>query len=295
MTKELVIISGKGGTGKTCITASFGYLSTSRVMADCDVDAADLHIILQPLIEEKQEFRGGEKAVIDPYRCVKCGLCSEVCRYEAIKENLTVDGFSCEGCSVCYHVCPEQAITMEESLNGYWFVSESRFGPMVHAALLPGEENSGKLVALVRNQAKTLAKRLDKNLVLVDGAPGVGCPVISSITGADHVMVVTEPSLSGLHDMQRAISLVKTFNIPITAVINKFDINTDVSGKIEHWLDQNSVNLGGKIPYDPNVIRSMVRKKTVVESGSGPANDSIRQLWDYVSNHALKLEGSHGA
>lgn len=295
MTKELVIISGKGGTGKTCITASFGYLSTSKVMADCDVDAADLHIILQPRIEEKHEFRGGEKASINPFRCIKCGLCSEVCRYEAITENLTVDGFSCEGCAVCYHVCPEQAITMEESLNGHWFVSESRFGPMVHAALLPGEENSGKLVALVRNQANALAKRLSKDLVVVDGAPGVGCPVISSITGADHVMVVTEPTLSGLHDMQRAISLVKNFNINITAVINKFDINIDVSNKIEQWLDQNSVNLGGKIPYDPNVIKSMVMKKTVVESGNGPANDSVRQLWDYMWNDALRMGASHGA
>ncbi len=294
MTKELVIISGKGGTGKTCITASFGYLSKSKVMADCDVDAADLHIILQPRIEEEQEFRGGEKAVIDPYKCVKCGLCVEVCRYEAITEDLTVDGFSCEGCSVCYHVCPEQAITMEESLNGHWFVSQSRFGPMVHAALLPGEENSGKLVALVRNQAKALAKRLAKELVVVDGAPGIGCPVISSITGADHVMVVTEPSLSGLHDMQRVIGLIRTFNIPITVVINKFDINIDVSSKIEQWLDQNSVNLGGKIPYDPNVIKSMVMKKTVVESGNGPANNSIRQLWDYMSTHALRMETSHG-
>ncbi len=292
--KELIIISGKGGTGKTCITASFGYLAKNKVMADCDVDAADLHIILQPKILLTEEFRGGEKAVIDPYKCVKCGLCSEVCRYGAITEDIMVDGVSCEGCSVCCHVCPEHAITMEESLNGHWFISESRFGPMVHAALIPGEENSGKLVALVRNQAKALAKKLGKNLVIADGAPGVGCPVISSITGADHVMIVTEPTLSGLHDMQRAISLARGFNIPITAVINKYDINMDVTGQIESWLEQNSIRLGGKIPYDPAVIKSIVQRQSIVESAQGPANSAVRALWDYTCKEILNQEFGNG-
>lgn len=288
--KELVIISGKGGTGKTCLTASFGYLAKNKVMADCDVDAADLHIILQPEVRTTEEFWGGVKAKIDIYKCVKCGLCADVCRYDAITDSLEVDWYSCEGCSVCYHVCPEKAISMEESLNGHWFQSESRFGPMIHAALLPGEENSGKLVALVRNQAKALAKNLGKDLVLVDGAPGVGCPVISSVTGADHVLVVTEPSLSGLHDMQRAINLVQGFNIPIAAVINKFDINTEVTAKIESWLDENAINLTGKIPYDPTVIKSMVQRKCVVEDDKGPANMAIRDIWQRLRVEVLQLE-----
>lgn len=288
--KELVIISGKGGTGKTCLTASFGYLAQNKVMADCDVDAADLHIILQPEIREKEEFWGGVKARLDQYKCVKCGICADVCRFDAITESLTVDVYSCEGCSVCSHMCPEQAITMEETLNGHWFISDSRFGPMVHAALLPGEENSGKLVALVRNQAKTTARNLGKDLILVDGAPGVGCPVIASVTGADHVLVITEPSLSGLHDMQRAISLVKGFNIPLTAVINKYDINVEVSSKIEEWLKESGVSLAGKIPYDTSVIKSMVQRKCVVESGQGLAASAIRDIWNYVRADVLCLE-----
>lgn len=288
--KEMVIISGKGGTGKTCLTASFGCLSTNKVMADCDVDAADLHIILQPQILEKEEFWGGVKAEIDVYKCVKCGICAEVCRYEAISDSLTIDGYSCEGCSVCYHVCPEKAITMKESLNGHWFVSESRFGPMIHAALLPGEENSGKLVALVRNQAKAMAERLGKELILVDGAPGVGCPVIASVTGASNVLVITEPSLSGLHDMQRAISLVKGFNIPTVAVINKYDINPEVSLNIESWLKENGVPLAGRIPYDPTVIKCMVQRKSVVEQEDAPAGVAIRNIWDHLFNNVLRLD-----
>lgn len=291
--KELVIISGKGGTGKTCLTSSLGFLSHNKVMVDCDVDAADLHIILQPKIIEKEEFWGGVKAEIDRYKCVKCGICAELCRYEAITNSLTVDNYSCEGCSVCYHVCPEQAITMKESLNGHWFKSESRFGPMVHAALLPGEENSGKLVALVRNQAKAMANRLGKPLILVDGAPGVGCPVISSVTGAAHVLVVTEPSMSGLHDMRRAIALVKGFKIPTTAVINKYDINLRVSSAIESWLDENGVALSGKIPYDPMVVKSMVQRKAVVEQDRCPANMAIRNIWEHLCKDVLELENCH--
>ncbi len=288
--KELVIISGKGGTGKTCLTASFGYLAENKVMADCDVDAADLHIILEPRVLEKEEFWGGVKASIDQFKCVKCGLCAEVCRFDAITDSLTVDPISCEGCSVCFHVCPENAIKMDEVLNGHWFKCESRFGPMIHAALLPGEENSGKLVALVRNQAKTLAKELGKSLILVDGAPGVGCPVISSISGANNVLVITEPSLSGLHDMQRAINLVQGFNIPTVAVINKYDINETVSSQIEAWLGENKVNLIGKIPYDTSVIKSMVQRKAVVESNQGPANEAIRNIWERLSRDVLNLE-----
>jgi MinD superfamily P-loop ATPase len=293
--KELVIISGKGGTGKTCITASFGYLADKKVLADCDVDAADLHIILQPDVLEKEEFWGGVKAKIDPCKCIKCGLCVDVCRYEAIGASLKIDGYSCEGCSVCFHVCPEKAISMEESLNGHWFKSESRFGPMVHAVLLPGEENSGKLVALVRNQARALADRLGIGLVLVDGAPGVGCPVISSVTGANHVLVVTEPSLSGLHDMQRAVKLVQNFKIPVTAVINKYDINLEITAMIERWLEEKGIGLSGRIPYDTTVIRAMVKRKSVVEDDSGPANEAIRSIWEHLRHDVLMRESQRAS
>ena len=193
--KELVVISGKGGTGKTTLTASFAFLAKDAVLADCDVDAADLHILAHPRVIHEEDFRGGAKAAIDLQKCVKCGACTEACRFGAISEGFVVTALSCESCGVCFHVCPAEAVSLEEGLNGHWFISETRLGQMVHAALLPGEENSGKLVALVRNQAKVSARKLNKSLILVDGAPGVGCPVISSITGADHVLIVTEPTL----------------------------------------------------------------------------------------------------
>jgi MinD superfamily P-loop ATPase len=184
--REVVIISGKGGTGKTTLTACFAFLAKDKVLADCDVDAADLHILAHPRVIHEEDFKGGVKAAIDLQKCVKCGACSEACRFGAISEGFVVNSLSCEGCGVCSYVCPEEAISLEEGLNGHWFISETRFGSMVHAALLPGEENSGKLVALVRNQAKVVAKKLNKSLILVDGAPG-WVPVISSITGADRL------------------------------------------------------------------------------------------------------------
>jgi MinD superfamily P-loop ATPase len=277
--KELVVISGKGGTGKTSLTACFAYLATDRVLADCDVDAADLHILVEPQVVHEEEFRGGFKARIDKDKCIECGSCIDACRFGAISEDLVIGPMSCEGCGVCFHVCPEEAVILEEGLNGRWFVSETRFGPMVHAELFPGEENSGKLVALVRNQAKVLARNQNKALILVDGAPGVGCPVISSITGADHVLIVTEPSLSGLHDMERAVQLARGFSIPISVVINKYDVSADVAEKIERFTQIAGVNLLGKIPYDPGVIKAMVQRRCVVENGESPAGAAIRDIW----------------
>jgi len=277
--KELVIISGKGGTGKTTVTACFAYLAKDKVLADCDVDAADLHILVHPKILHEEEFRGGLKAVIDSDKCVKCGTCREICRFGAISEGFTVTQLSCEGCGVCFHVCPEQAISLEQALNGRWFVSVSRFGPLVHAALFPGEENSGKLVALVRNQAKVLARQQDKPLILVDGAPGVGCPVISSVTGSDHVVIVTEPTLSGLHDMDRAMQLVKGFRIPASVIINKWDINAEITQQIEELAARSGVKVLGRIPYDPQVIAALVQRRCVVENGPSPAATGIREIW----------------
>ena len=282
--KELVIISGKGGTGKTSLTASFASLASDQVLADCDVDAADLHILVNPKINHEEQFKGGAKARIDRDKCTECWNCREACRFGAISESLVVSPMSCEGCGICFHVCPEEAVTLKEGISGRWFISETRFGPMVHAELFPGEENSGKLVALVRNQAKVLARVQNKSLILVDGAPGVGCPVISSVTGADHVLIVTEPSLSGLHDMERAVQLVQGFRIPISVVINKYDVSAEGSEKIESFARMARVNLLGKIPYDPGVIKAMVKRRCVVENGDSPAGTAIREIWDRMKS-----------
>jgi len=278
--KELVIISGKGGTGKTSLTAAFAYLAQNDVLADCDVDAPDLHILAHPEIIREEEFRGGIKARIDAQKCSQCRACIEACRFGAISDELRVNRFACEGCAVCSHVCPESAIVLEEAVNGRWFISETRFGPMVHASLFPGEENSGRLVALVRNQAKVLARQRQSRLILVDGAPGVGCPVISSVTGADHVVIVTEPTLSGLHDMKRALKLVQGFRIPASVIVNKADINSDVTGRIEKEAEHYGASMLGRIPYDPEVIKAMVQRRSVVEQANGPASASIRRIWE---------------
>lgn len=278
--KELVVISGKGGTGKTTLTACFAYLAANKVLADCDVDAADLHILVEPRTVHDEEFRGGVKARIDRERCVECGECVGSCRFGAISSEPRVNPMACEGCGVCFYVCPESAVIMEEAVNGRWFISETRFGPMVHAALLPGEENSGKLVALVRNQAKVLARSRKSDLILVDGAPGVGCPVISSITGADHVLIVTEPTLSGLHDMDRALALVKGFNIPVSLVVNKADINSEVATRIEESAARAGASVLGRIPYDAEITRAMVQRRCIVEHANGAANRAIREIWE---------------
>ncbi len=277
--KEVVVISGKGGTGKTTLTAAFAFLAENNVLVDCDVDAADLHILTAPDIKSAEDFSGGVIARIDPEKCTQCGLCRENCRFDAISEEFVVDGISCEGCAVCYHTCPEDAVVLETALNGRWFVSETRFGPMVHAALRPGEENSGKLVALIRNHAKKLAEEQGRDLIISDGAPGVGCPVISSVTGADHVLVVTEPTLSGFHDMKRVAELVRGFNIPVSVVINKADVYEEVSRQIEEFCSREGIPMLGRIPYDPAVVKSMIRRQCVMENGAGPVAESVEKIW----------------
>ncbi|MDQ1285010.1 MAG: hypothetical protein QG663_413 [Thermodesulfobacteriota bacterium] len=283
--KELAIISGKGGTGKTSLAACFAFLAESLVLADCDVDAADLHILTQPKIIHQEPFVGGKKALIASDKCSQCSICLENCRYGAIKEVFEVDPVACEGCALCHYLCPESAITMEETLNGTWYISETRMGPMVHANLIPGEENSGKLVALVRNQAKVIAEQRNIDLVIVDGAPGVGCPVISSITGVDHVVIVTEPTMSGLHDMKRAAELGRGFGTPISLVINKWDIHPGMAMEIEEYGKSSNIHLAGKIPYDRAVTDSMVRRRAVVEEDPGPASEAIVEVWKVINQH----------
>jgi len=285
--KQIVVISGKGGTGKTVVTASLAALAGKKVMADCDVDAADLHILLSPEIKERHTFKSGKTAVIDMSKCARCGLCLSSCRFEAIKPGPSVDAVSCEGCAFCSFICPAEAITMEENDTGEWYISETRFGPMVHAKLGIAEENSGKLVSLVRNKAKELAEEMGLDWVIIDGSPGIGCPVIASISGVDTALVVTEPTMSGLHDADRVIKVTRYFNVPVKLVINKFDLNENFSGKIELYCKENNVPILGKIPFDKDVVKAMVDKRSVVEFSDGPASLEIRRIWRSLEDENL--------
>lgn len=280
--RELVVISGKGGTGKTSIVASFAALAENKVMADCDVDAADLHLLLEPTVTHRQEFRSSKSALIDLGRCVQCDKCRQVCRYDAITEDYVVDKIACEGCGVCVYFCPEKAIELRENVSGQWFISNTRFGPLVHARLGVAEENSGKLVALVRQNAKVLAQKEGLDLILVDGAPGIGCPVISSITGASAVLVVTEPTPSGIHDMKRVVDLAAHFRIPTFVCVNKFDLNPELTAQVEEFCRQRRLKLLGRIPYDIVVTKAMVQGKTVVEYSSGLVAKELERLWRQI-------------
>ena len=232
--KELVILSGKGGTGKTSLTAAFATLATGCLLCDADVDAADLHLLMQPVIRKRTEFQGGGVAVIDPQRCTSCGTCVDLCRWSAIGPDFVVDEIACEGCGVCVDFCPEQAIDFPIKTCGQWFISDTRCGPMVHARLGIAEENSGKLVTLVRQQAGQLAEAKGIDLIITDGPPGVGCPVIASVGGASSALIVTEPTVSGIHDMARAIELCRHFKVPVMVCINKFDLNLENTTTIEN-------------------------------------------------------------
>ena len=280
MMKQIVVISGKGGTGKTVITGAFAALAKNHVMADCDVDAADLHLLLQPKIKFRQDFRSGLSAVIDKKICQQCGKCIAACRFNAISDSFVIDHVSCEGCAFCSHICPAGAIKMEENLAGEWFISQTRFGPMVHAKLGIAQENSGKLVSLVRKQAKELALKINCDWVIIDGAPGIGCPVIASLSGIDCAVVVTEPTLSGLHDALRVIEVTKHFNVPSQLIINKFDLNPDMSEKIEDHCAKNGILLIGKVRFDKIVVEAMVEGKTIMEYKDTPVKDEIRGIWE---------------
>ncbi len=290
--KELVVISGKGGTGKTSIVASFAALAGQSVLADCDVDAADLHLVLAPDVKHSEEFYGGKVSTIDPDMCTGCGICTESCRFDAIEKsedsyNLSntlykVDPIACEGCGVCKFVCPEDAVDLVESKAGDWFISETRFGPMVHAKLGIAAENSGKLVALVKTNANRIASERGLDLVIVDGSPGIGCPVISSITGADLVLIVTEPTMSGQHDLARVSDLTKHFNTPAMVCVNKWDINADVFNNIREWSEKQGLELVGKIDYDKSVTEAQIAGKSIIEFGNGKVTSEIRQMWNVI-------------
>jgi MinD superfamily P-loop ATPase len=282
--KQLTIISGKGGTGKTTVTAAFAHLADHAVIADCDVDAADLHLILTPDIIKQELFYGGQLPSIDYERCTRCGICEQQCRFGAI-QSVKVDPVSCEGCGVCAYVCPEQAIFMKERLSGKWFLSETREGPMVHACLGIAAENSGKLVSIVRQQAKELAEKEKKNIVIIDGPPGIGCPVIASIGGVDLVLIVTEPTLSGIHDLKRILEVANHFNIPAMVCVNKCDINAENSRSIENYCEEKGIAIAGSIPYAPEVTRAMLSRLSVVEYPCAEVTDEVKKIWK-------KVEGS---
>ncbi len=295
--RELVIISGKGGTGKTSVVASFAALAGRAVFADCDVDAADLHLILDPSVLKAEEFRSGRTAEIRQADCVGCETCLARCRFEAViresgedgKNIFTIDPFACEGCGVCVHFCPVQAIEFPQPLAGHCYQSETRFGPMVHAKLGIAEENSGKLVSLVRRRAREIAEARGLDTIIIDGSPGIGCPVIASMTGASLVLAVTEPTLSGRHDLGRVLDLAEHFNIPVIATVNKADINSQMAADIEGSCRARGVQVTDRIPYDTSVTRAQVSALSVVEmADSGPASDAIGAVWKRVQ---AELEG----
>jgi len=280
--KEIVIISGKGGTGKTVLTASFAALAENKVMADCDVDAADLHLLLKPEIKEKHEFRSGKTAKINKKLCQECGKCIDLCRFDAIRKDFTIDSISCEGCAVCSHVCPANAITMEENVSGEWFISKTKYGPMVHAKLGIAEENSGKLVTLVRQNARKIAEKRNKDYVIIDGPPGIGCPVIASLANVDLALIVTEPTLSGIHDMERIADVAKHFGVNTKVVINKYDINLKNTKDIIKICKDRNTEILAKLPYSEDVIRSLVKGMPVVEFCNNQISKDIIALWKKI-------------
>jgi MinD superfamily P-loop ATPase len=282
--KEIIIISGKGGTGKTSLVAAFSSLADSKVLCDADVDAADLHLIMDPEVVRRADFQSGNTAVINNEQCTECGLCREMCRFDAISADFKVNSIDCEGCGVCVHFCPEKAIDFPESTCGEWYVSSTRFGPMVHARLGIAEENSGKLVTLVRQEARQLAETKGLKLILTDGPPGVGCPVIASIGGADAVLVVTEPTVSGKHDLERVVELADHFKVPAMICVNKFDLNLELTREIEKYAEEKKIACIGRIPFDPMFTYAMIQAQTVFEyDGRSPVGEAIRHVWQQLS------------
>jgi MinD superfamily P-loop ATPase len=276
------MLSGKGGTGKTSLTASFTALTKRIVVTDCDVDAPNLHLLLKPEVIETQEFGGSNQAVIDESKCIRCGKCETSCRFDAIK-NLVVDPVLCEGCSVCVYVCPVDAVQFKEKLSGYAFISKTKYGLMSHARLNPGEENSGKLVTLVRQNARKIAEKEGYDLILNDGPPGIGCPVIASIGGVNAGLIVVEPTFSGIHDMQRALTLLNHFQVSPMVCINKYDIAEENTRRIVEFCQSNSVRIAGKIPFDSLITEAMVAGKSVVEySPESTVSKEIAELWKHT-------------
>ncbi len=290
--KELVIVSGKGGTGKTSLVGCFAALAEKKVLADCDVDAADLHLLLLPKIQERQDFYAGKRATIRQDDCIQCGACIAWCRFEAVKMDgagagaaiFRIDPLSCEGCGVCAHFCPPQAIDFVEHKAGEWYVSETHYGPMVHARLGVGEGNSGKLVSLVRQGARKIAMERGLDWVIIDGSPGIGCPVIASIGGTDLVLIVTEPSLSAQHDMERVVELARHFRVPVVLCINRYDLNQEMAEEIRRWCCMKEISVLGEIPYDTRFTEAQMKHLSLVEYAGGKTAQAVKSLWERLAD-----------
>ena len=295
--KEIVIISGKGGTGKTVITASMTALAKNKVMGDCDVDASNLYLLLRPEIREKHDFYAGLIPSIDLEKCTNCGRCQEVCRFEAIrtiKAHTIIDLISCEGCGLCTLVCPLQAIQMKESHCGEWYISETKYGPLVYARLGIAAENSGKLVTLVRQNAQAIAKKNNLELIIVDGPPGIGCPLIATLSGSSLAVAVTEPTLSGLHDLERVVKVAQHFGVKTVVIINKYDINLENSAKIKNWCQKNNIPIIGKIHFDNVITKALVKGVPVVEYSDNTVIKEIKDIWQRLKEIlCLPLDQSH--
>ena len=293
--REIVIISGKGGTGKTSLTAAFAHLSKDRILCDLDVDAPDLHILLQPEPVRREEFRSGHEARIDPTLCTGCGTCESMCRFGAVRRDdgvFSIDPLRCEGCKVCVEFCPEGAVEFPERHCGSWSISDTRFGPMVHAQLFPGEENSGLLVSLLKRQARALAEEKGLDLLLCDGAPGIGCPVIASLSGTNLAVIVTEPTPSGRHDLERVAELCGHFRIQVAVILNKFDLNSEEAAKIEAFCRSKGYPVIAQLPHDTVVTRAMVQRKAVTEMEDCGFTEALREAWEQIDqlSRAVKKE-----
>ena len=285
--KQITIISGKGGTGKTTIASNFIKLARDHIAVDSDVDAANLHILLDPKIKETKDFIGGAVAEVSD-ECTNCGECENLCRFEAISNSssdIKIDPIRCEGCGVCEYVCPVDAIKLESHNQGYYYTSESSFCTLVHAKLNPGAENSGLLVTRVRNVAEDVANNQNKKAIIIDGAPGIGCPVISSLNGVDYAMIVTEPTLSGISDFIKVFEVTKFFNIKTFVCVNKYDINLSNTEKIYDFCLKNDIELIGKIPYDDKVPICLSNKKFIIDEPSSEAGKEIKKIWEKVKEY----------
>ncbi len=283
MIQEIVIISGKGGTGKTSITGAFASLAENSLLCDADVDAADLHLLMAPEVRQTTAFMGGSLAQIRQDDCVQCGYCQEVCKFDAVRDDFTINQLACEGCGVCVDLCPAGAVDFPVQQCGEWFISDTRYGEMVHARLGIAEENSGKLVSLVRREGRRLAEEKGYELILTDGPPGIGCPVIAAIGGATALVIIVEPTVSGLHDMQRVVDLAKHFRVPGLICINKFDLNPGMTEKIEAYGKEHNMQLLGRIPFDPQFVRAMIEGQSIVEhSPDSDAAAAVRGIWENI-------------
>lgn len=281
--RELVVVSGKGGTGKTSLTAAFSNLAGNHIVCDADVDAADLHLLLAPEVRESHDFMGGGKAIVDPERCNRCGQCRELCRFDAIDDEFVVDAIACEGCGVCVDLCPVGAIDFPIQKCGEWFVSETRVGPMVHARLGIAEENSGKLVSCIRREASRIAEVHGQELIITDGPPGIGCPVIAAIGGATALALVVEPTVSGLHDMLRLADLARHFRVPCLLCVNKFDLNPEMTERLENLARERKIAIVGRVPFDPLFTEAMIAGQTIIEyQTDAQVAAAIREIWQNI-------------